>query len=95
MTGPTESGARGEQNAAHKAGVGNRKDSVKLSATPFERSTLVNPREAQLIVTKGVSGWEGIRTPGGLSPTTVFKTVALDHSATHPKYSLASTYNYL
>ena len=26
----------------------------------------------------------GIWTPGGLSPTTVFKTVALDHSATHP-----------
>jgi hypothetical protein len=30
------------------------------------------------------SGWEGIRTPGGLSPTAVFKTAALDHSATHP-----------
>jgi hypothetical protein len=31
------------------------------------------------------SGWGGIRTPGGLSPTAVFKTAALDHSATHPK----------
>jgi integrase len=30
------------------------------------------------------SGWEGIRTPGGLTPTAVFKTAALDHSATHP-----------
>ncbi len=30
------------------------------------------------------SGWERIRTPGGLSPTAVFKTAALDHSATHP-----------
>jgi len=29
-------------------------------------------------------GWGGIRTPGGLSPTAVFKTAALDHSATHP-----------
>jgi hypothetical protein len=30
------------------------------------------------------SGWGEIRTPGGLSPTAVFKTAALDHSATHP-----------
>ncbi len=32
------------------------------------------------------SGWGEIRTPGGLSPTAVFKTAALDHSATHPKH---------
>ena len=31
------------------------------------------------------SGWGGIRTPGGLSPTAVFKTAAIVHSATHPK----------
>lgn len=31
------------------------------------------------------SGWEGIRTPGGLAPTAVFKTAAIDHSATHPQ----------
>ena len=30
-------------------------------------------------------GWGGIRTPGGVAPTTVFKTVAIDRSATHPK----------
>jgi hypothetical protein len=30
-------------------------------------------------------GWGGIRTPGRLSPTAVFKTAALDHSATHPR----------
>ena len=30
------------------------------------------------------SGCGGIRTPGGLSPTAVFKTAAFDHSATHP-----------
>ena len=29
-------------------------------------------------------GWGGIRTHGGLSPTPVFKTGALNHSATHP-----------
>jgi hypothetical protein len=31
------------------------------------------------------SGWGGIRTPVRLSPKAVFKTAALDHSATHPK----------
>lgn len=31
------------------------------------------------------SGWGGIRTPGGLTPTAVFKTAALDRSATHPE----------
>jgi hypothetical protein len=29
-------------------------------------------------------GWGGIRTPGTVSRTAVFKTAALDHSATHP-----------
>ncbi len=32
------------------------------------------------------NGCGGIRTPGGLSPTAVFKTAALDHSATHPNH---------
>lgn len=34
-----------------------------------------------------MSGGGGIRTPGRLSPTTVFKTVAINHSATPPKWS--------
>ena len=29
-------------------------------------------------------GWGGIRTHGGREPTPVFKTGALNHSATHP-----------
>src|SRR5262249_9359003 len=29
-------------------------------------------------------GWGGIRTHGGVSPTAVFKTAALNRSATHP-----------
>jgi hypothetical protein len=33
---------------------------------------------------KGVGGQGGIRTHGELPPTTVFKTVALNHSATCP-----------
>ncbi len=31
------------------------------------------------------SGWGGIRTPGARKGSAVFKTAALDHSATHPK----------
>ena len=31
------------------------------------------------------SGWGGIRTPGTVSRTAVFKTAALVHSATHPR----------
>lgn len=33
-------------------------------------------------------GEGGIRTPGRLAPTTVFKTAAIDHSATSPIYAL-------
>ena len=29
-------------------------------------------------------GWGGIRTPGTVAGSTVFKTAAIDHSATHP-----------
>ena len=32
-----------------------------------------------------IGGWGGIRTPGALAGTPVFKTGALNHSATHPK----------
>ena len=38
-------------------------------------------------------GWGGIRTPGGVAPTTVFKTVAIDRSATHPKLFSAGLSN--
>ena len=39
------------------------------------------------------NGWGGIRTPGGLTPTAVFKTAALDHSATHPSLLISMTYD--
>ncbi len=42
------------------------------------------------ILVRAGSGWGGIRTPGGLSPTSVFKTDAIDHSATHPKNAVSS-----
>ncbi len=37
-------------------------------------------------------GWGGIRTPGGVAPTTVFKTAAFDRSATHPKLFLPTVF---
>jgi hypothetical protein len=33
-------------------------------------------------------GWGGIRTPGEREPTPVFKTGALNHSATHPRFAV-------
>ncbi len=36
--------------------------------------------------TEAFGGWGGIRTPGRREPPPVFKTGALDHSATHPDH---------
>ena len=36
----------------------------------------------------GVGGWGGIRTHGSLARTAVFKTAALNRSATHPVHDL-------
>ena len=33
-----------------------------------------------------IGGWGGIRTPGRREPPPVFKTGALNHSATHPQF---------
>jgi hypothetical protein len=48
-------------------------------------------------VTRKVNGggWGGIRTPGEPRPTPVFKTGALNHSATHPCYVFNSLENRL
>jgi hypothetical protein len=43
-------------------------------------------RQADDYVLKA-GGWGGIRTHGELAPTAVFKTAALNHSATHPSFS--------
>ncbi len=40
--------------------------------------------------TSETSGGEGIRTPGQLAPSAVFKTAAIDHSATPPSARLPS-----
>ena len=45
----------------------------------FLRETRKSPESVQ-----AKCGWGGIRTPGSLSTTAVFKTAALNHSATHP-----------
>src|SRR5215475_7099457 len=43
------------------------------------------------MISISIGGWGGIRTPGGREPTPVFKTGALNHSATHPSKEI----NYL
>ena len=40
-------------------------------------------------ICQNTGGWWGIRTPGGVAPTTVFKTAAFDRSANHPKLFLS------
>ena len=39
------------------------------------------------------SGGEGIRTPGTVAGTAVFKTAAFDHSATPPSTSVCSSFS--
>ena len=39
---------------------------------------------ADIKAPKNLGGQGGIRTPGGREPTAVFKTAALNHSATCP-----------
>ena len=50
---------------------------------------LIRPPQTKIKHPQGVfnfcGGWWGIRTPGGVAPTTVFKTAAFDRSANHPK----------
>jgi hypothetical protein len=41
-------------------------------------------RNQYIVFIDNSGGWGGIRTHGGLPPTAVFKTAALNHSATHP-----------
>ena len=43
------------------------------------------PDKSGTAAAAAAGGWGGIRTHGGLAPTAVFKTAALNHSATHPR----------
>ena len=44
---------------------------------------IIKKRKVKIVV--NISGEGGIRTPGSLAATTVFKTAAFNHSATSPK----------
>jgi hypothetical protein len=59
------------------------KRTTVLTPCPYRTWRETTPKRRQVANPKK-SGWGGIRTPGGISPTAVFKTAALDHSATHP-----------
>src|SRR4051794_38464154 len=60
-----------------------RRDSARDSAARRLPSERCLPASRQENIA-GTSGWGGIRTHGRVSPTPVFKTGALNHSATHP-----------
>ncbi len=52
---------------------------------PLNNGKVPDALEGKQVTVISVDGGErGIRTPGGLSPSTVFKTAAFDHSATSP-----------
>ena len=54
-------------------------------AKPFENTTISAPRGAPVrVCRRDDGGGGGIRTHGGVPPTSVFKTGALNHSATPP-----------
>ena len=55
------------------------------SSSPVSVSELFSlPRCCSKSYEERESGWGGIRTPGRVNPTPVFKTGALNRSATHP-----------
>ena len=76
--------------ALNGAEEGNRvqSDAVKASSSAGNRGD-VSPDKTRGNVEKQ-SGWDRIRTCGGLSPSAVFKTAAFDHSATHPVWGNSS-----
>jgi integrase len=66
--------------------AGTQRDAVNAS-TRGDNADSANAGENAEFTPKS-SGWGGIRTPVGLSPKAVFKTAALDRSATHPDQPL-------
>jgi hypothetical protein len=63
---------------------------VRLPRAQFARTDIGCPLSSRRKggVTRKVNGggWGGIRTPGEPRPTPVFKTGAINHSATHPSF---------
>ena len=63
------------------------------SFRPYRSQCMKNPAEPRAFylcrhICQNTGGWGGIRTPGGVATSAVFKTVAFDRSATHPKLFL-------
>jgi hypothetical protein len=83
-TGGAKSGALSAQNAAQQAHAGGCSDSHALREIPDAAMVYATSGDPLRENAESLCGWGGIRTPGGLAPTAVFKTAALDHSATHP-----------
>lgn len=82
--GGAENGAQAAQNRAQHTHAVNGLDSHGSTQSPLVVCDCATSGESGRAATKVKNGWGGIRTPGELTPTAVFKTAALDRSATHP-----------
>jgi hypothetical protein len=58
--------------------------SVRIASSSFARHQEFSGKRGVAKRCDARSGWGGIRTPVTVSRKAVFKTAALDHSATHP-----------
>lgn len=90
--GIAQSGAQVAQNEAQPVLAAKGGESHESSATSDGCAVSASQRDTQLLDKKGLSGWRGIRTPGALTDTAVFKTAALDHSAIHPTRFMTMPY---
>ena len=82
--GGAESGARKAQKPAQQGVAGERAVSHDVGATPCETGSYASPGDSRRLAAQTKNGGGGIRTHGRTSPTSVFKTDAIDHSATPP-----------
>lgn len=82
--GGAERGSRWAQNTAQSRRGTNGGESHSSRATSAEFVTCAIPGDTQRDSAQMLSGEAGIRTLGQVAPTLVFKTSALDRSATSP-----------
>jgi len=80
-----ESGAIAAQNRAQPSIAANRGELLDSTEVIFPTTTCAEQSDTERYTAQMFSGWGGIRTPGCLATSAVFKTAAFDHSATHPE----------
>ena len=74
-----------QRGGGHGQGGGTKRQSAGGAAHGSQiHGGAPSPIKNYIIISEGNGGWGGIRTHGRLAPSAVFKTAAIDHSATHP-----------